>query len=294
MRAGSGAVKSLIIVNPAAGRGRALRVWRRLEDRCPFAYEVHFTARPGEATEVARQAAGESFQRVISIGGDGTIHEIANGLAGTGVALGIIPGGNGNDFARTLGLPRNPEEALRCVAGGQVKAVDLGNVNGRFFVNVAGLGFDCEVLEEVSRRKGSFAGSLVYLYAVFTTLTSYTNADVLLDIDGTTRSRRVLLLAVANGQYYGGGMRVAPHARVDDGAFDICVAGDLTRPEVVVNVPRMYLGTHLSHPKVEYFRGARVRVESERELMIQCDGELVGNAPAEFTVSAGSLNVIVP
>jgi len=287
-------VKSLIIVNPAAGRGRALRVWRRLEGQCPFTYELHFTSRPGEATEVARQAAETGFQRIISIGGDGTIHEIANGLAGTGVALGIIPGGNGNDFARTMNLPRDPQRALRCVAEARVKAVDLGVVNGRYFVNVAGLGFDCEVVREVSRRKGSFAGSLVYLYAVFKTLASYTNADVLIDIDGTKRSRRVLMLAVANGRYYGGGMNVAPHARADDGAFDICVAGDLTRPEVVVNVPKMYLGTHLSHPKVEYFRGVRVRVESERQLPIQCDGELVGNTPAEFTVSAGSLTVIVP
>lgn len=302
-------MKTCFIVNPVAGRGRTVRWWRELEPvlrRELPAAAVHFTDAPGAAVALSRRACEEGYGRIIAVGGDGTVHEVVNGMAGSGSLLGIIPTGTGNDFARTLSIPRRPSEAARTVVAGHTATVDLGCITAaggsgetreRYFAGVAGIGFDAEVAAEVNRnRRRSWAGygTLPYVLCLLRVLFSYRNAPVSLSLDGRTREAAVLLVAVGNGRAYGGGMRITPLADATDGLFDVCAAGDVGKLEVLLLIPRVYTGRHIHHPKVSYQRAGRVEIECRRPLAVHADGEVVGTTPAAFTLIPRGLRVIVP
>lgn len=290
-------MKTFIIVNPIAGRGKAAVVWQQLQRQSAALLAgstVMFTEYSGHARELAATAARAGFERIVSVGGDGTVHEIINGIAGQPVRLVLVPAGTGNDLARTLSIPAQPVAALSLLAAGRPRPIDLGQVNGVYFMNVAGVGFDAEVVSDVNTGHHFFGGSGAYIFSVLKTLFRYRPAAVDITIDGVTYSSRIYIASVANGQYYGGGMRIAPQAVPDDGIFEICVVREVSKFEFLRVFPAVFQGRHINHPAVSILRGTEVKISSYTSLNVQADGEIVGKTPVTFTMRPQALTVLVP
>jgi diacylglycerol kinase (ATP) len=288
-------VRTFFVVNPAAGGGKAQKVWARvrpqLDEFGPWACAT--TERPGHAAEVARTAATEGYQRVVAVGGDGTLSEVVHGLVGTVAVVGLVPGGSANDFARSVGLPSDPVLAAEVAMLGRTRPIDVGEIRiggrSRYFINVAGLGFDAEVLQTISPYPKGLGATVPYVLGILKMLWRYRPVPMELILDGNSFERKVLLAAVANGKRYGGGMLIAPDARDDDGVFDVCVAGDVCPIEVVQLLPKIYSGGHRNHPKVEFFRCRELQVRAAAPVGCQVDGDLVGHLPARFLVHPARL-----
>lgn len=283
------------VVNPVAGKGRSAQIWGDISRRLQNAgarFNVYLTEKKGDGRAKAAQAVRDGAKRIVSVGGDGTMHEVVNSIHGTGVELAVVPTGTGNDFARTADIPLDPFEAASLALRGTAKPIDLGSVCGEVFVNVAGVGFDAEVANDTNNRNLIINGTITYLVSVLTMLRRYRCAEVRLAIDGQEIRQRVLLVAVGNGKFYGGGMKIAPGAIIDDGLFDIVVAGDLTKFETIVTLPKVYSGRHIEHPKASLYRGKRITIESNEKLFVHADGEIVGTTPATFEVLRSALKVV--
>lgn len=289
------------IVNPTAGHGRALKTWKRIE---PFAaslgeYSVKYTERPRHGEELARQAAREGFDRVVALGGDGTLNEVGNGLVGTSAALAVVPTGTGNDWVRTVDIPLDPVAATRIAFQGRRVPMDVGLAVGyRYFFNIAGIGFDAEV----SRRVNDYGpvlkaigGTLPSLMGIVGTLFRFTGARVSVKLDEQPMTiNRMLLMAVGIARYYGGGMKILPDAVIDDGQFDIAWGEDLGRMELVGLVGKIYKGGHVGHPKVRFAHGRKLTATAEVPVAFHLDGDVAGNLPVTFELLPGALDVIVP
>jgi diacylglycerol kinase (ATP) len=303
----------LIILNPAADRGRADRLAPRLERAMQAAgarFELVRTTRRREAEEMAESAARAGRGAVIAVGGDGVVHEVANGLmraAGDGptVPLGVVPAGTGNDFVKMLGLsPRRPDQALRRILAAEPRPVDIGEVFAAdmvegpeepwYFTNGIGLGFDAQVAVHASRVM-RLRGMLVYAVALVRTLRDLRNPHFTISVDGEEVADRALILAtVANGPCHGGSFWLAPDARVDDGVFDVLVADARTVREVLPLIPSVMRGRHLNARGVRVLRGTRVSVRSTELLPIHADGEIVarGVRSMEIRMLPGRLRVL--
>ncbi|HEY3314188.1 MAG TPA: diacylglycerol kinase family protein [Bacillota bacterium] len=286
-------MRTLVIVNLVAAHGRSAGVWEEIRTVLPRdtgEYDWTVTQRPGHATEIARRAVTDGFERVVALGGDGTVHETVNGLAGSRVTLGVIPAGTGNDFAKSINLPRRPIDAWQAIERLPVRCIDLGKVNDRYYVNVAGVGFDAEVSGEVNTRIRA-TGVAAYLLGILRVLPRFTPVPIKVTLDEQTIEQRCLLVSVGNGKYYGGGLKICPEAIPDDGLFDVVVGGDFGRLETLAVLPRVFSGTHVTHPKVKTYRVRRVHVESALPLWIQADGEVIGRTPATFELIPKALYV---
>src|SRR5262249_1470160 len=205
-----------------------------------------------------------------------------------------LPLGTGNDFSRHLGLDTNLERAVDTLFKGAPKAVDVGETQGRYFLNVAGCGFDAVVAERVNRGYRHLHGTSAYVAGVLQGLSTYKPASFLITIDGQERTTRAMLCTVANSRSYGGGMIVAPEASIEDGLFDICLLKSCGKLEFMMAFPRVFKGTHTSHPKVEMARASHVRVETDPPLPVLVDGDVVGTTPAEFTIHQRAIRVMTP
>jgi YegS/Rv2252/BmrU family lipid kinase len=300
---------TFVIVNPASGSGKTGLRWSGWEahfraDGSEF--EVGFTTEPGHATRLAREAAQLGYKKIISVGGDGTLNEMLNGLiendrAVADVELGVLPVGTGSDFARALGIPKDPRKAWQHLMNGAATPLDVGRIDTlrgdqtitRYFANVAGLGFDGEVSDRVNRSGRKGGGTIPYLTTMFASLMSYKNKTVKVTIDDRTIEGRMNSVVVCNARYFGGGMHIAPHAEWDDGQFDVIILGDLSKLEVLANTPRLYQGTHLLHRKVKFLRGRSIRVEAKELMYLQAEGELIGEAPTTFTMLPHLMKVLM-
>ena len=296
-----------VIVNPAAGAGKSGKVWPEIMSMFKgngMRFEHHLTEAPGHAIELACEAAKQGYEMVVAVGGDGTIHEIVNGLYASGclgdALLGIVSTGTGSDYMRTVGVSRNYQEACRSFMSPKIRAVDLGkieyNKNGikqeRLFVNFAGSGFDAEIARRTQQSK--LLNPLIsYLVAALTTLVTYKNKDIILKLDGEESTRKVCTVIMNNGRYGGGGMFTAPLAELSDGIFDVMIVGDISKPDFLVSLPRLYKGTHVTHPKVTMKRAKEIEISSTKKMMLQADGEVLGELPARISVMPLALNIIV-
>jgi len=249
---------------------------------------------PGSGSWHAAKAVAFGAKLVVAAGGDGTVGEVANGLIGTSATLGIIPAGTGNDLARHLGIPHDLKRSLAVLKTGQAEAIDVGKAPRGYFLNVAGCGFDAEVAAAINHRMKWLKGTTAYVAAVIATLSQYRPQRIQLSIDGELHEETVMLCAVANAQFYGGGMKIAPLAEVTDGLFDIVLVGDVSRTEFLKTFPVVFSGDHLKHPKVKHFRGSVVQISSTQPMPMLADGEEIGDTPGEFRVVPKGLRIMVP
>jgi diacylglycerol kinase (ATP) len=297
-----------VIVNPVAGANGTIRKWPRIVDLLKglgLRFEHDLTEAPGHAIELARTAAEKGYQQVVSVGGDGTINEVVNGLYAAGnigeVKLGIISTGTGGDYVRTIGLPRSYPEMCRCLMNPRQLTVDLGvveyrqgdDVVQRLFVNFAGLGFDAEIVRRTTQQFKSLGSMASYLMGLLTTLVFYRNRKISLVIDGEEVVKEVCTVVMNNGRYGGGGMLAAPGADLTDGLLDVLIIGNISKPDLLWSLPRVYKGTHLTHPKVTMRQAKEIEIRAKQPMYLQADGELLGQVPARFRILPSALNIVV-
>ncbi len=291
------APRTMVLINPAAGGGRAGRRWEMIRSLASrqFSFDEHRTREPGEATRVAAQAARDGVERMLVVGGDGTLHEVVNGLAGTAVRVAPMPFGTGNDFARGVGMKIGPSDLLEGLARDGERFVDLGQVHGRYYLNVAGVGFDAEVARIVNAMPTKAGGTLPYLMTAVREAFRFQPSELSVCMDGAARPPgRQLMVAVGNGSAYGGGMQVCPGAEVDDGLLDVLLVGDLRGAAILRLLPRVFRGKHLGCAGVELHRAARVEIDGPAQAVLHADGELLGGLPAVFTVAHRALRLWIP
>ena len=294
-----------LVVNPSAGGGRAARLLPRVRERLAGHDLVVSPTRSLEhADELA--AAGVADDRVVlAMGGDGIVGRVAGAVAEAGGLLAVLPGGRGNDFARAVGVPRDPVAACAVVETGVETAVDLGVAGGTPFLGIASVGFDSAVQERVLRSRVPL-GQLVYVAGALTTVASWRHATFDLALTGhdgavdaepgtvTQRTVRGWAVAVANSGVYGGGMRLAPGASVTDGVLDVVLTSATTRRRFLRSLPKVFSGTHVHEPSVEVLRAGSVRLSADRPFRVFADGDPVAALPCEVTVRPGALRVLLP
>ena len=299
-------MRALLVANPTAGGGRAGRLAAQVAERLA-ADGIEIARHPTRSLEDARLAACEAageVDAVVAMGGDGTVGACAAGLAdagpgwppgGSGVraALAVVPAGGGNDAARSLGLPTgDPLAAAGLLRRLRRRPADLATAAGRAYVNVAGAGFDSEVNRVANQRLGWAGNRPRYIGAVLAQLVVGRTARFRLVLDGRELAQRGWLVAVANGPSYGGGMRVAPQASMDDGLLEVVVIHDVGKLEFLRTFPKVFSGRHVEHPAVAVHRAARVELDADRPLAVYADGEPAGTLPATFEVRPAAITVL--
>lgn len=291
--------KYLFIVNPVAQRGNSIKEWQYareylLNRGIPFSECI--SEKAGDCIDFAKKGAEEGHCSIISVGGDGTINEVVNGLRSSleNVNIGILPTGTGNDFAKSLEIPNNTLEALDIILKGKTKKTDIGRVNGKLFLNVGGVGFDAEVCNVANTSMKKLTGTSAYLVSVIKTLFNFTPTDLSLTIDDNVYNEKVWLTSVANGKYFGNGMKVAPDAELNDGLFDIVVVKETSALYFLRVFPSVFNGTHIKDESVKVIRGKKVILESPVKLTVQCDGEIIGTTPITFEVIHNGISVFCP
>lgn len=290
-----GTRRHLVLVNPSAGGGRARGLLPQLEaalNDLGLEYRVVITTGVEHGCEEARAAAASGEVPVV-MSGDGLVGQVGGVLAGGEVPLGVIPGGRGNDFARVMGIPTEITASARLLASGRTREVDVGEVNGRRFLCIASCGFDAEA-NRIANEARFVKGNLVYAYAALRALVAWRPARFDLVLDGERHEVRGYSVAAANSKAYGGGMFLAPDARLDDGLLDVVSVGEVGKLRYLANLPKVFKGAHLGHEEVSVRRAAEVRIAADRALAVYADGDHIADLPATIRVLPGALNVISP
>ncbi len=262
-----------------------------------------FSEAPGHLALLAREAAHSGAELVVAVGGDGTVNEAVNGLVDTETELAVIARGTGVDFVRTYEIPTRLDAAVRVAREGRTRTVDLGLVTYRswagtvedsYFANIASVGMSGAIAKRTNETSKRFGGKVSYLWATLAVFARWQPGDVRVSVDDEIRGGRMRDIIVANGRYFGGGMKICPEAEPDDGRFDVLLIGDITKADLAVTMPKIYRGTHLPHPKAELLRGAIVSVDSDVALPVELDGEQPGTTPVRFEVAPAALRLRVP
>ena len=289
------------VVNPLAGGGRAPRVLAELNRRqreigkaIGESIEIRMTMAPGHGELLARQAADAGSRIVVAVGGDGLIHEVVNGLQGSQATLGIVPAGSGNDIVRALGIPMSPARAVEVLCKGCVRQIDLGRIGDRCFVGFAGMGLDALSVSLARQSCAPLKGRLLYAWGVLRAIRRYRPLAMALDAEGRQISGRGWILVAANTPNFGGGMVIAPEARLDDGLLDMNVLLDVSRVEFLSLFLRVLLKRPTTDPRLKRFQAKSARITGDPALLIQADGEILGHLPAEIRVMPRALPVITP
>ena len=284
----------LVIFNPAARSERAERFRERVLALDPAA-TVRATGGPGDAAAMAAEAVAEGFRTVVAAGGDGTINEVVNGLAGSDATLGLLPLGTMNVFAAELGIPSNrPKRCWEIIRAGHVRRIDLARANSHNFVQLAGVGFDAQAVAGVDRAAKKTLGPLSYVLSAAKVAARRPPQLRVVDHDG--REREGSFVLVGNGRYYGGKLAVFKQAIIDDGKLDVLVFKNVGHLDIIRYIQHAFMGTHLALRDVDYFQTASLNVESlsAEDVPFEADGELVGYAPVRFQVARRSFKVLAP
>jgi diacylglycerol kinase (ATP) len=289
----------VLIGNPAAGRGKGAALLARAEEtarRTGRSLRVCVSERPGHAVALAAEAGEAGATLILAAGGDGTVRDIAEGLArlpeDRRPPLALVPLGTGNDLSRTLGIPREVEPALEIAFNGKDRWIDHWSWNDTPFLNVAGVGLDAAVAGEVNRRFRHLSGPLPYVAGLLSVLPRFRPVEMCLTWPGGEWEGRAWLTAFGSGKFYGGGMMIAPNSVPDDGALSVVVVEDVPKLELLRQFPGIFRGTHIRHPRVRSFSAAEVEVRAV-EQDVTLDGELIGRTPARVR-ALGKLRVRVP
>jgi len=295
----------VLIANPSAGRGAAARALPRIESVLQnedLSYRVVRTTHPGHATEAARQALEHGERYLVAVGGDGTVHEVVNGMVRDGgpvaadAVLGVVAAGSGSDFVRSFGLPGEPAQAAERLAGDRVRTIDVGTVtcadgDTRCFVNIAEAGLGGAVVARAANL-GKFLRGARYAAGFWLTLPRFRPAAVRLDANGQHHAWRAFNVVVANCRFYGGGMQISPNSDPCDCLLDILV---MTGPksDSFTTLPKVYKGAHLPHRNIAELRAAQLSLEAEPGFPVEADGEVLGTTPASFGIIPGAIRLKV-
>ncbi len=280
------------ICNPTAGNGRGKKIGLQIKqamERKGLPCRLILTESPGHATFLAGAARQAGAETVLSIGGDGTAFEVAQGLLGGHCTLGIIPAGTGNDFVKTIGVPQDPMEALDYALSHPARPTDAGEVNGRMFLNEIGAGFDVSVLDYALKAKKYCRGLLPYLYGVVRTLFHFRSIPLTLRIDGGEETKEdVFVIGAANGGVIGGGITIAPDARADDGLLDIVIVGKIKKRHLLPRLIGLMQGKILSFPETRCVRAASLSFSSP-DMRLNADGEILSESSVSARILPGAL-----
>lgn len=311
----------LVIINPESAGGATRDAWPKIASELathfgPFT--PRFTTHPGEGIEFAANAARKGTKLIIACGGDGTISEVANGIlsAANDAELGILPSGTGGDFRKTIGIPSRSSDAAGILRDGQTRLIDVGRVTftrsdgeheSRYFLGVASFGMSADVVARVkeggpewlpARGPKWLTGRISFGFAMFQTALKMGPTRVVVHLDDDpARHLTVANLCIANARYFGGGMKIAPDAKLTDGKFDVISIGDLGTARILANAPRLYLGAHLSMEEVGHALATKVvarPINIDQRIEIEVDGEIPGQLPATFQILPGALRVRCP
>jgi YegS/Rv2252/BmrU family lipid kinase len=288
----------LLAVNPAAGRGRGLKIAQEIREtleRFGLSPRSLISSHPGDIYLKVKDAALSGMGRIVVIGGDGSVQEAASGIAGTGAELGIVPAGSGNDFIKSFGIPNDAHRALEVALCGQVKSIDMGMIGERYFVNMVGIGFDALVAAENLRLKypKGFTG---YLYALAKVFFRYKPPHITLESDNLSFEGKILLTSIGNGICCGGGFYLTPDALPDDGKLDICIIKDIPKGEILKDIGKVFRGLHTELDPVIMNRCRKFHIQSDVPLPMHADGEVMSPRRKEVSVEVlpDLLKIVVP
>jgi YegS/Rv2252/BmrU family lipid kinase len=284
-----------ILVNPSSASGKALKLLPRVEqalDERRVEFRVQRTKGLEHGVEQALLAV-EAGELPVVMSGDGMVGAVGGAMAGAETPLGIIPGGRGNDLARVLGIPAEPEGAVEVILGGETRAIDVGQANGKPFLGIASTGFD-SIANRLANETKFLRGNLVYAYAGVRTLLGWKPARFTVRVDDERTRLTGYSISVANSSCYGGGMYIAPDARLDDGRFDVVSIGDVGKLRFLGNLPKVFKGTHVEKDEVRVFRAQHLELSASRPFEVYADGEHLTDLPATLRVLPRALNVLVP
>ncbi len=289
--------KVFVIVNPIAGGPKLVRYEKLLKNffsKYKISYSYKVTSKPAEAIQLAKNAAKEKYELVIAAGGDGTINEVVNGIINSKSILGIIPLGTINILAMELGIPQNFTKALNLILTGSVKAIDIGKVNDRYFVLMAGFGMDSYAIYRTNLKLKKYIGALAYVISGIYSIFKYPPHKISVNIDNHRIDDTGYFVVVENVPSYGGKFKIAPYADVNDGLLDVCVF----KKTGIFHTFRYFLGIalkkHIHYPDVRYYQCKKVELASNHNVLVHTDGDVIGSLPAQITVLRKKLKVLVP
>lgn len=307
----SGHGKWMVIVNPNAGNGKGQKDWSVISsflNSAAVEYVHKFTERRHHAIELTSAAISEGFRKFIGVGGDGTMNEIVNGIysqneiATESFTIGMIPVGTGNDWGRLFGIPNDYAKAIDVVSRGTTTLHDAGLLyyyhgtvrEKRYFINIAGLGFDALVVKRTNIQKDrGRVSKMAYMWNLLRSLLSYKYTSTEVVIDGEKVINDTFTISLGIGKYSGGGMRQTPHAVYNDGLFDVTIIQMMRKGEIIRNLKRLYNGTVYDHPKIKWYRGREIKIDSDPLIHVEVDGESLGHSPIEFQIIRESINVVI-
>ncbi len=302
--------KWLAVVNPHAGIEKTRKKWDYIEyllTKNKINFDYIFTSKRGDAISITGRAIRDGYEKIISVGGDGTANEIVNGIFKQkyknpgDVLLGVIEVGTGNDWGKSLGIPADYEKAIEVIKKQNTITHDVGFVQymnnnkkkNRYFINVAGLGFDAAVTYKTNCMKDKSRGNkLSYLWNILYTLFNFQSKKVTVTLNKKSFEEFMLSMNIGIGKYSGGKMQFTPSAKIDDGLLDFTFIENISRMEIIKNIRRLYNGTLLEHPNIRSYRAKNIRIESEEKVYIEVDGESLGHTPVEFSIMDRALNVV--
>lgn len=292
-------MKHVFIINPIAGKGRTLKFIPQIEKAFSDKEEqsiLEITKYPGHATDIAKKYSIEGGCRIYSVGGDGTLNEVLNGIAGSTCSLAVIPGGSGNDFIRTICKNSDISDIITRTIDGKEKPADIAKVNDRYFINIASVGFDAEVAYKANwfKKMPFLPGSLAYIMGIAAAFFKNDSNNLDINIDGMHIRIDSLLAAVANGRCYGGGIIPAPRAKIDDGKLDICVIDKVGKLRICMLLPKYMKGRHENIKEVSFYSGKRIEINCDKEIALNIDGEVSKTRKAVFEIIPKGINIVFP
>jgi len=302
--------KWLIIVNPNAGHEKGKKDWSTIAallTKYGIEFDPRFTVRRRHAIDLTREGIGEGYRKILAVGGDGTMNEVVNGvftqdvLPTTSISLGMITVGTGNDWGKMFGIPTDYEEAVKILAAANTRLQDTGIVTyyhgimreSRYFLNIAGLGFDAVVVKRTNLQKDrGHKGKALYMINLLRSLLFYRHTVTSVAIDGNIIQDDVFTISIGIGRFSGGGMMQTPNAIPDDGLFDITIIRKIRKGDVIMSLKMLYDGTILNHPKISGFTGREIAIDSDPLIHLEADGESLGHSPIEFRIMPKSVNIV--
>jgi len=287
----------LVVVNPVAGSGKTLRLLPKVKQwlsNSPHEFLYIIPKSPEEMHSEIIRASARGVEAILLFGGDGTVHDALPAIASANLPFGFLPCGRGNDLVRNADLLSNLKKSCHLPSEPSISKFDLPTVNKAPFIGSTYVGFDAEVNMLANDGKGYFNGTLGYTVCVLKALKNFKPFEIEMTIDEHPLTERVMMVTVANGPYYGGGMKIAPMAMMDDQLLDICIVKEISKWELLKTFPRVFNGTHIFHPRIMMKSGRRVKIISDESREVFADGEAVGRLPAECTIGDQTIQILSP